>query len=167
MTLNKELYDTLEPVYAQSQGSYQKLDNGHVMMAHGAVPKVAEFDESGNCIMRVWFGHEGATSAYRVFRSSWIGTPDTKLSIVACPNDGGIVVHVSWNGATDIKAWEVSTGLDGDSLQETKTVPRDGFETKVQLEDTCGKVAVKAVGGPYGGVKSRVVTVGDGCSDEA
>lgn len=167
VTLNRELWDPVEPVYAQSQGSYQNLDNGHVLMAHGAVPKIAEFDENGACIMRAWFGDEGAMSAYRVFRSPWVGIPKTKPSVVACPEDGVTVVYASWNGATDIQSWKISTGSAGESLEVAQTVPRNGFETSVQLEDSFDKVVVKAIGGPNGGVESEAVTVGDGCRDDA
>lgn len=162
VTLNRELWDPLEPVYAQSQGSYQSLANGHVLMAHGAVPKIAEFDENGACVMRAWFGDE-TTTAYRVFRSPWVGKPKTKPSVVACPEKGGTAVYASWNGATDIQSWNISTGSGGGSLKSAQIVPLNGFETIVQLEGSYDEVAVEAVGGPNGGVKSDIVTVGDGC----
>ncbi|KAK2759913.1 hypothetical protein FQN54_002648 [Arachnomyces sp. PD_36] len=163
VTLNRELWDPVEPVYAESQGSYQNLDNRHVLMAHGAVPKIAEFDGDGACVMRAWFGYEGTTSAYRVFRSPWVGKPNTKPDVVACPEEGGTAVYTSWNGATHIESWDVFAGSDAENLKLVETVERNGFETRAQFRDLLDKVAVKAVGGPNAGVKSDIVTVGEGC----
>lgn len=167
VTLNRKLWDPVEPVYAESQGSYQNLANGHVLMGHGSVPKIAEFDENGACVMRAWFGDEAYTSAYRVFRSPWVGTPTTKPKVVACPEDGGTAVYASWNGATDIQSWKISTGSDDGNLSVSQIVPKNGFETRTQFESPFDKVSVEAVGGPNGGVESEVVAVGEGCGDDA
>lgn len=150
-------------MYAESQGSYQILSNGHVLMDHGAVPKIAEFDENGACVMRAWFGEVGSMMAYRVYRSPWVGKPKTKPSVVACPEKGTTAVYTSWNGATDVESWEICVGSDGDSLEVAQTIPRNGFETRFEFGGSFDKVAVKAIGGPNGGVKSDTVTVGEGC----
>lgn len=39
VTLKKRVWDAAEPVYSVSQGSYQVLENGHVLMDQGATPK--------------------------------------------------------------------------------------------------------------------------------
>ena len=42
-------------------------------------------------------------------------------------------VYVSWNGATDVRNWELLTGNSPDSLHSAKTVSRDDFETHIVL----------------------------------
>ena len=161
-TLNQKMWDTVDPAYSQSQGSFQDLDNGHVLLGYGNVPKIVEFDEQGAVVMRARFGHDEEIQGYRSWRAAWVGTPKTKPSVVACPSErnGKTEVFVSWNGATDIEAWKV---LADEGDRTIKTVPKNGFETRILLDGKHEKVAVEAVGGPNRKTRSEVVTVGDGC----
>lgn len=164
VTLKSRIWDAGDPVYADSQGSYQVLGNGHVLQDHGAVPKIEEYDEHGAIVMRARFGYDNTMQSYRAYRYPWVGRPSTKPDVVACPSseEGGkkTAVYVSWNGATDVQSWKVYTGS-----QVKQVALRNGFETTILVDGVSGSdsVAVEAVGGVGDGTRSRSVTVGQGC----
>lgn len=56
VTPSGRMWDADEPVYAQSQGSYQVIGNGQVLQDHGAIPKIEEYDKNGRILMRARFG---------------------------------------------------------------------------------------------------------------
>ncbi|KAL2809111.1 ASST-domain-containing protein [Aspergillus granulosus] len=146
----QKFWDEAEPVFAQSQGSYQNLPNSHVLLQHGAVPKLEEFDANGALVMRARFGYDNAIKSYRGYRSPWVGHPRTKPDVFACADQGEKTnIFVSWNGATDVQAWKVMTGQEG--------------EHSINLDGVAKEVVVVAVGGVGDGTKSNVITVVDGC----
>lgn len=155
----QRFWDAEEPVFAHSQGSYQNLSNGHVLLQHGATPKLEEYDEDGALVMRARFGYDETLQSYRGYRTPWLGRPKTVPDVVACVEKGRTVVYVSWNGATDVQSWRVTAQSDS---EEVRTVPKNGFETEVRLDTVTEKVLVEAVGGVGDGTKSEV-TVGDAC----
>lgn len=133
-------------------------------MQHGATPKIEEYDENGACVMRAWFGRAQSTQSYRAYRFlPWTGCPRTKPDVFACLGEQGkTAVYVSWNGATDVQAWRVRDGSSGNGTV-SHVAPRNGFETRVVVEEGLDKVIVEAVGGMGDGIKSEVVTVGERC----
>jgi hypothetical protein len=66
----RKYWDATEPVFAQSQGSYQNLTNGHVLLQHGATPKIEELDEQGALVMRARFGFDNRLQSYRGYKAS-------------------------------------------------------------------------------------------------
>ena len=162
VTLVSRMWDSDEPVYAESQGSYQSLGNGHVLQDHGATPKIEEFDENGTILMRARFGYDNTMQSYRAYRYPWVGSPSTKPDVVACPmsKGGKTAIYVSWNGATDVQSWKVHSGSE-----IKQTVPRNGFETTILVAGLSegDSVAVEAVGGMSDGIRSESVTIGQGC----
>ncbi|KAJ5939319.1 hypothetical protein N7466_002453 [Penicillium verhagenii] len=162
VTLKRRMWDAAAPVYAQSQGSYQPLGNGHVLQDHGATPQIEEYDENGSVVMRARFGYDNTMQTYRAYRYPWVGHPSTKPDVVACPVSGSetAMVYVSWNGATDVQSWKIHSGS-----QLKATAVNNGFETAI-LVDMLRKgdsIVVEAVGGAGDGTKSATVTVGQGC----
>ncbi|GLI72751.1 hypothetical protein PoHVEF18_000933 [Penicillium ochrochloron] len=162
VTVKSRMWDADEPVYAQSQGSYQVLGNGHTLQDHGATPKIEEYDENGRIVMRARFGYDNTMQTYRVYRYPWVGRPSNKPSVVACPSikSGKTAVYVSWNGATDVQSWKVFSGS-----QVKHTAVRNGFETTILVDDLSNKdqIVVEAVGGVNDGARSESVTIGQGC----
>ncbi|KAF9893393.1 hypothetical protein FE257_011825 [Aspergillus nanangensis] len=147
VSLLEKMFDAEDPVSAPSQGSYQNLDNGHVLMQHGAIPKLEEYDENGALVMRARFGFDATTQSYRGYRFPWVGRPRTSPSVLACPEKGQMAVYVSWNGATDVQAWKILAGPESDKLSAVQTTTRNGFETKIWVKDVSEMVMVEAVGG--------------------
>lgn len=106
------------------------------------------------------------TLSYRSFKQPWIGCPSNKPDVVAKASSNGTEVYVSWNGATEVQAWEIYGGASAsnDTLTLLSTVPKTGFETKAELKGVSVKyVSVKAelkAGCPCGdGDMSKVVAV--------
>lgn len=162
VTVKSRMWDADEPVYAESQGSYQVLGNGHVLQDHGATPKIEEYDENGRIMMRARFGYDNTMQTYRAYRYPWVGRPSTKPDVVACPSSksGKTAVYVSWNGATDVQSWKVYSGS-----QVKKVATRNGFETTILVDGLSrnDQLVVEAVGGVNDGARSQSVTIGQGC----
>jgi len=86
---------------------------------------------------------------------TWTGRPTSDPDLAV--RDGS--AYMSWNGATEVRAWRVLTGTSPDDLSETATVDREDFEMTASL-DGATHVRVEALDGA-GEVlgASRVVSV--------
>lgn len=60
----------------------------------------------------------------------------TKPNVVAEAGDGGTVVYVSWNGATEVEAWQVYGGLSRGNLTLAATAKKTTFETEIHVDRT-------------------------------
>jgi hypothetical protein len=54
-------------------------------------------------------------------------------------------VWASWNGATDVAAWQVLAGSSTSALSPVATAPRHGFETAIAVSGTPRYVQVRAL----------------------
>lgn len=162
----RQVWDAETPVFSWSQGSYQDLSNGHVLLGHGNIPLIVEYDANGACVMTARFGYDTTTQSYRAYRYPWIGRPKTKPTATACSIDEDTIVFISWNGASDVQAWKIYTGSDAGSLEPMQTVLKNGFETRVLLEGVSNDfIKVQAVGGVNDGTKSEFIPITDRCSE--
>ncbi|KAJ5407259.1 hypothetical protein N7465_008543 [Penicillium sp. CMV-2018d] len=159
VTLNRKLMDSQDLVSASARGNYQALPDGYAMVGQGIVPKFEEYDEDNNCIARAWFGRSDSDGSYTAIKSNWIGTPQAGPDVFARSVGGMSTMYISWNGATGVESWEVSTGSKKDELKFATTVPKSGFETRIELEEVAAFVSVKAIGGPNHGRVSDPINV--------
>ncbi|KAH7242164.1 ASST-domain-containing protein [Fusarium tricinctum] len=118
-------------------GTYQlDLSNGNQFMSWGAGGVVHEYGPDGGHDLR-WqarFGYDDSITSYRAFKDRWKGTPMAWSPALVIEKTGdSILGFVSWNGATDIEAYNVY-------IVETGTTPRlygkatvFGFETGFDL----------------------------------
>jgi hypothetical protein len=97
----------LNPIYSLTQGSYQPLPNAHVLLGHGAVPTIEEYDSRGSVVMTALFGADTKVASYRAFRAEWIGWPKTKPKVVACKGAKGAA---RGGGAGDEGVYELEWG---------------------------------------------------------
>ena len=118
-----------EDRYGYAMGNAQWLEDDHVLVGWGMDPYATEFDADGNVVWEL--GGLGLGS-YRSWRGRWTGRPTTSPDVAVA----GGAVHLSWNGATEVARWR----LLGHPAQRTRdagrpltTVPRDGFETTVDV----------------------------------
>ena len=75
-----------------------------------------------------------------------MGRPATSPAIAAeTRHDGGTTVYASWNGATEVAAWQVLTGDSAATLQVVGTAPRRGFETQIRLPALAAAAQVRAL----------------------
>jgi hypothetical protein len=84
--------------------------------------------------------------SYRAFRSPWSATP-SGVPDVATEGDsvGGGAVYVSWNGATEVRMWQVVSGADPNSLEPIGSVPKGGFETAITVHPNGRYLAVRGL----------------------
>jgi hypothetical protein len=127
------------------EGNAQFLPDGHVFIGWGAWPYVSELSKQGRVLFDAYFGHgkppgEDADS-YRAYRFVWHGHP-TDMPATAIANGK---VYVSWNGATEVRRWRLTTGDKSDALKAGSTVTKSGFETGIPLPATGKDIAVQAL----------------------
>ena len=83
---------------------------------------------------------------YRAYRDPWVGRPPTSPAIAAeTSSEGGTTVYASWNGATEVAAWQVLAGDGPAPLAIVGSAPRRGFETQMRLPEDADMVAVRAL----------------------
>ena len=137
---------------AASQGSLQILpDNNHVFISWGATAAHTEFALDGTPLCEVHLG-AGALfwwermKTYRIYKVwDWVGTPSYPPSAKI----KGDTLYVSWNGATEVKYWELQgakAGRKGDeSFDSIDVVEKHSFEEAFVLPDEGNYVLYRAV----------------------
>ncbi|KAJ4267148.1 hypothetical protein NW762_003247 [Fusarium torreyae] len=105
---------TLQPDvarFSQDFGNYQLgLSNGNQLISYGDGGVVHEFgpDDGHDLRWQGRFGFDGAVRSYRAYKYQWKGTPTHwSPSLVLEKRGESVVGFVSWNGATDIEAYNV------------------------------------------------------------
>jgi hypothetical protein len=127
-----------------SQGNVQMLAKGHVFVGWGQNPWFTEFDAAGHVVFDGSFSKDA--DSYRAYRFVWHGRPAGRPSIAVRKTAGRVSVYASWNGATDVRSWQVLSGPNARSLKPVRTVRRTGFETRIDVKAGARLFAVKAVG---------------------
>ena len=145
-------YHHPQTLKSTSQGNVQVLgDTGNVFVAWGHSAAYTEFTSDGNALCDVHFGASayytfGRVVSYRAFKGSWTGQPLTTPDAAVVGNH----VYVSWNGATEVAAWQLQ-GWDGWDLENPTfmsvlQVDKDGFETAIEIpEEDCWLFRVAAL----------------------
>ncbi|MCU1452095.1 MAG: hypothetical protein JWN46_241 [Acidimicrobiales bacterium] len=133
-----------EATVASSQGSFQVLPDGHSFVGWGDQVYFTGFDATGGVALDGRFVE--ATSSYRAFHDAWVGRPAERPVVATRPRtDGGTDVFASWNGATEVRRWDVLAGSATSSLARVASAPRSGFETTAGLAGRPQFVAVVAL----------------------
>jgi Arylsulfotransferase (ASST) len=131
-------------VLSGSQGNAQLLQNGHVLVGWGSVPRVTEFDASGNVVFDATFTR--GDDSYRAYRFTWSAAPSSRPAIaVEAPTSGRRTVYASWNGATAVASWRVVAGAVGEHLRPVATARKTGFETRIGVSTKEKLFAVEAL----------------------
>jgi hypothetical protein len=126
-----------------SQGNMQLLPNSNVLIGWGSEPFVSEFSHEGALLFDARLPHDG--ESYRAFRFPWSGSPSDQPACVAeRTSENELQVYASWNGATEVAAWEVVSGSGPGLLKPLGSVPRNGFETAMLAQTYGPYVAVRA-----------------------
>ena len=118
---------------SKSQGNMQLLPNGNVVVGWGNNAFWSEHVENGT---GVWYGAIGFTNVmnYRAHKFNWTGHPLTRPALWTYSKTGtqeeGMMVYVSWNGATEVRQWSLFTGSTAKGPWYLKaTIDKAGFET--------------------------------------
>ncbi|KAI8663077.1 hypothetical protein NCS56_01113000 [Fusarium sp. Ph1] len=150
--------------FSTDYGSYQlDLSNNNQFVSYGEGGVVQEFGPGDGTDLR-WeghFGHDDSVQSYRAFKQTWHGTPaqwDPAL-VVEKPNDV-VMGYVSWNGATDIEAYNVYTVEPGVAMRPLGKAVTWGFETGFDLPVAFNKTTCLMVAAVRGGQEIRQSNVG-------
>jgi hypothetical protein len=120
-------------VLANAMGNFQTLPDGHALIGWGSDPTASEFSADGRLIADTNLGAKH--DSYRTYRFPWKGTPTDTPALAAKrdPHTGRSTLYASWNGATDVAHWLVSTGNEASKLRPLGVATRQGFETAMPL----------------------------------
>ncbi len=114
-------------------GSMQLLPNRNALVGWGSLPYLTEFSRGGAQLLDARF--PGKDQSYRaLFTSTWVGTPSYPPRGATRRAQGRTTVYASWNGATEVRRWQVLAGPTTTTLHRVATVARTGFETPVTLK---------------------------------
>jgi hypothetical protein len=133
------------PVLTVGYGSVQTLPDGDVVIGWGNVPSFTHLKAGGAVLDEVTL--PVAYSSYRAFRQSWSGKPNDRPALAGLRAGAGraSTLYVSWNGATEVAAWELSAGPSAGRLHPVARSRRTGFETEIRISATHGYAAATAL----------------------
>ena len=134
VSLVHEYHHPGKALFTRSEGSMQLLPGGDAFVSWGgAQPYMTEFTPGGDAVFEASILPAG-DDTYRAYRLPWRhARPARRPDVIASTGSSGTDVYVSWNGATDVRSWEVLTGGSRSSLHSVKTVGRSDFETHIEL----------------------------------
>lgn len=126
--------------YASRRGNYQALPNGNVFMGWSKKALHSEHLSDGTMIMQArmlagWLG------SYRNYKFPFVGKPLSLPTVHSAAygiegrEAARTVLHVSWNGATEVESWRFYKTIgDGSVKKLLGTRARSGFETMLEVE---------------------------------
>jgi arylsulfotransferase ASST len=123
-------------------GSAAPLAGGAMLVDWGQVPRVSELSLAGreNLLLRLKYW------SYRAAPAHWVGRPDGPPAMLARRSGHRVSVWASWNGATEIRRWQVLAGAAPDALAPVGApVPFADLETRMVVRTDQSYVAVRAV----------------------
>jgi Arylsulfotransferase (ASST) len=132
-------------VLSMALGSVQELDQGHRFIGWGTSSYFTEYGSRGQVLFdgRLTAG----VSSYRAFKDTWNATPAQAPNIAADRSGSHVLLHVSWNGATDVAHWGILGGSDAGSLRQIGTASVAGFETQITVPNAPAVLSVQALDG--------------------
>jgi hypothetical protein len=132
-------------VLAGSQGSVQLLGNGNVFVGWGEVPRVSEFDHAGRIVFDAELGK--GYESYRAFRLPWTGRPADAPAIALAGRGRDLTAYASWNGATEVRGWQLLAGASAGALSTVSSVRATGFESALRVPAASPMFAARALDG--------------------
>jgi hypothetical protein len=129
------------PILAVDQANMQLLPNGHFLIGWGHEPYITEFGRDGSTLFDARFGKPNGIDSYRAYRFHWVGKPRNPPVVAVA----GKKVYVSWNGATEVRKWQLLAGPAKKKLKPIRTVTKTGFETAIPLSSDAPWIAVRAL----------------------
>ena len=103
------------------------------------MPVIKEFGPAEDIRWTARFGLDNRVQSYRGFKENWHATPNSPPSLVVKAGNGCNAGYASWNGATDVTAWEIRVGPSENELSRVGHVEYRGFETKFGVPGTCAQ----------------------------
>lgn len=129
-----------------AEGNLQALPDGHVLVGWGPARHISEFSRGGRLLFDLVVPPR--SDSYQAYRFPWHGEPlDAPALAARRPSDSRhLTAWASWNGATDLRDWQLLAGDDPDALVPLgRPVPRRNFETALHARTDAKYVAVAAL----------------------
>jgi hypothetical protein len=131
------------PLFAFATGNAQRMSHGGYLVCWGVTGQFTEYAGNGATLFDAKLPKGGQN--YRVLRFPWRGQPRERPKLTGRVIDGSRRLWATWNGATEVVAWQLLTGSSRADLQPGSIVARRGFETKMTAPDDARYVAVVAL----------------------
>jgi hypothetical protein len=131
-----------------AEGNLQTLPGGHVLVGWGPERHVSEHSRDGRVLFDLVVPPRA--DSYQAFRFPWHGEPLDRPALAARrrAESRRLTVWASWNGATELRAWQLLAGDDPDALVPLgDPVSRRDFETALHARTGAEYVAVSALDG--------------------
>lgn len=133
---------------AGAEGNVQTLPGGNVFVSWGPEEHVSELSRDGRLLFDLVVPPQA--DSYQAFRFPWHGEPLDRPAVAARraggPGSRRVVAWASWNGATDLRSWQLLAGDDSDALVPLgDPVPLGDFETTLRARSGARWVAVAAL----------------------
>lgn len=144
-------------VSATSQGSVQVLPDGGAFVGWGSTPRFTAFDARGGITLDATF--EAANQSYRSRIQPWVGRPAALPDVTVDRASAPAVLRVSWNGATEVAAWQLVDPFADLGTAPGATQPATAFETVLAIPAGMRHAAARALDANGNVlVQSRIVT---------
>ena len=127
------------PVFATFMGNTQRLADGNTFLSWGAPSTAPGFAYASMTEVtpdnRVLFdlAFDQPYVSYRAFRFAWQGFPDTQPALASKVDGQGLTLGYSWNGATEVAAYQVFGGNSSQALSLIEEKAKTDFETQSHL----------------------------------
>jgi len=126
--------------YGGILGNTQRLPNGNTLMGWGnSFLSAVEVTRTGETLLEISLPPEVAT--YRAYRFPWSGRPVTTpdLAVIRDVDENNattaLLLAYSWNGATEVSAYQVYGDASVFPQTLITTTPKNGFEATTILRD--------------------------------
>jgi hypothetical protein len=86
----------------------------------------------------------GNNYSYRAYRETWVGMPYYPPVIAAVQGRGQTTIYASWNGATEVKTWQIFAVNQAGAFP-VASAPKSGFETAITVPGPGGYFLAKAL----------------------
>jgi hypothetical protein len=131
------------PIYTGIAGSVQKLADGDALIDWGNIPEITEY---GSRSKSVKMDLSLSGWSYRAYRFPWDGQPTQPPALATQRTSTGTDVWASWNGSTEVAAWQVLGGSDASHLSPIgNPIPKTGFETAMSISGQYATLEVQAL----------------------
>lgn len=130
-------YTHPDHIVSVSQGSYQTLPNGNVLLGFGYNGALTEYAAKGEVLCDAYMQPSstwdtGNVQSYRNLKFEWTGIPLTSPDIAFDSEKS--MLFISWLGTTKTRKWMLQDCDSADGLfTKVRTMPNVGFETELIL----------------------------------
>lgn len=117
-----------------SQGNCARQGSGNWILGWGNIPYVSETSQNGELLWAGQFGY-GDVQSYTAHRSRWVAYPNTQPDLAIRRSRQGYTVFMSWNGATEVRQWEIFSTSGSQSTSLGK-IWKSGFESAFSVQNS-------------------------------